>query len=259
MGSQYSIFPSRRQGVSGNSRPDELAPDEVEILIGLIESKTNEYDRHRRLHDFQRLCDRHAWGCLVVELELIVYGVGGVSAHLPLQSCVANAAELEVLTGQLVFASHHRISVHLRPKRVCPVCVELRRGALMDDPRHLSDDRARVVSALTFTRWWLDQSERLWHPLVCPECATGRTGWAGTGPLCRAHLRQALRRPGFGSPTIVVHLDDLRKSMMLLTSSFLHFDSVIDPESGVSACFAAIGWLHGWDLPLALSTSQFRR
>ncbi len=229
-----------------------LSALEVELLSCLLDADRSARAEGRLLRDLLRLCDRHGWARATVELELTEYGTGGgAESHLPLEAGIMSAAMLGVLSARLVFA-RRRLRRWFGTPRTCPICVELHRSEAVDSPAPHARERAALVNRLTFTRWWLDQTERVWRPVVCPVCLDGSAPRPDVTELCRRHLGERLAAARAELPDVLAAIGTLQDRLVEQTRLAVDGRSLPLPEAAAAASFLALGWLHGWALPLAL-------
>ncbi|MFC4242928.1 hypothetical protein ACFOYW_06060 [Gryllotalpicola reticulitermitis] len=252
MGLRHVVANQNNRGPLGGRPPQQLTAAEIEVVTCLIAADRALATRHRLIDDLGDLCERHGWARIIVELELMVYGQDGALSHLPLEAGMTSAAVIERLGSKLAFSSKRRARRVLLPGRPCPVCSELRSNIILCVLAPHCYERARIANEFTLTRWWLDQTERNWRAHVCPICA--KEDAAGHEQyLCRRHLAARLRQADCERRSIVGYLEGMREELVELTRTYLLCRTVADPDAAASTSFAALGWLHGWDFPLALA------
>jgi hypothetical protein len=259
MGLRHIITNHNHKGPLGTGADSRLSVAEVEVVTCLIEADHSLALHRRLLEALSHLCSRHGWARATVELELMSYGNDGASSHLPLEAGMASAAILEQLSGRLAFASWRQARRLLRPSKSCPVCEEMRGHVMLGALAPYCQERTRAVNDFTFTRWWLDQTERVWRPLVCAMCLDPQAGARGSERLCRRHLGEQVSRAAFDAHETVAYLEGLREQLLDQTRIYLVCRALPDPDAAAALSFAALGWLYGWDLPVAMAGASLRR
>lgn len=253
MGLRHVVTNRHNRGPLGGHPTQQLTAAEIEVTTCLIAADHALATRGRLIEDLGDLCDRHGWARIIVELELMVYGQDGAVSHLPLEAGMTSAAVIERLSSKLAFSSKRRARRVLVPGRPCPVCNELRSNIILCALAPHCYERARVANEFTFTRWWLDQTERGWRARVCPICG-GKDALGDEQYLCRRHLARRLRQSDCERRDVVSYLEGIREELVELTRTYLLCKTIADPDAAATTSFAALGWLHGWDFPLALAS-----
>lgn len=236
----------------------------------------------QQLRDHLGLCDRHAWGHAVVEIELWEYGPGETGGHQPFDVAVLHEDLLGQLSARLADyrpSRRHGAERVLARRGTCRICSELQ-GAPGQVMGYAAQDTAPLVTQaneMAFTRRWLATSAEVWTPRICPACLAGSDGqeqgrrveehpaadgaarlhW---GLLCRRHLLKRHELDVASAHEYAGHLSGLRDRLARHLSSMTSPGGAGTPATGPVraaeervAWIEALGWFAGWELPLALT------
>ncbi|MGN6445708.1 hypothetical protein [Amnibacterium sp.] len=232
----------------------QLSVDEVRLLWSFVHGDIMDGSTRERLRRSFGLCRRHAWGHAVVEIELWETGSGRRAGHQPFDVSVL----LEDLIQEALSAvkpEHPRRTLRAwRGDDACPICRDLSADGRLGLGYAGSDSAALTseANAMRYTRRWMRETRPLWKDLVCPQCAAParNADSEGKGGLCRRHAvglghvdESVLRGSSFG---LYVLPERLRR----LIASMTEAGPASTPEEDAS-WVVALGWLAGWDLPLA--------
>jgi hypothetical protein len=238
-----------------------LSDDEVRLLWSFVHGDIMDGDARERLRASWGLCDRHAWGHAVVEIELWEAGAGPAGGHQPFDVCVLHEDLLETAVHRLVRRSPIRA---LRGSGACPVCRDLG-GA--DTPGaaavgYAGTDTAALatqVRRLRFTTGRVRAAADVWRSAVCPVCAgvpardahdTSERGNSTPSALvCRPHL---IRGAAVDAAALADGLGALRAPLHALLDAMTQ-DGVPADDAARASWITVLGWFHGWDLPIRLT------
>lgn len=236
-------------------RDNRLTVDEVRLLWSFVHGDIMDGPTRERLRRSFGLCRRHAWGHAVVEIELWQSGAGRRGGHQPFDVTVLLEDLMDHAASVMATTHQHRLLRALRGEGECMICRDLTGGEAPGLGYAGSDSVALTdeANSMTFTTRWLQETRHCWAALVCPACAVdaGQDVQSG-GVICRRHL--------LGSDQVdssVIH--DVREALEVLPDR-LHRMSTSMTESGPASTpdedaswVVALGWLSGWDLPLAVA------
>lgn len=254
------------QGPSALLLHEGLKPDEVRELWSFVHGDIMMGGLRRQLRDHLGLCDRHAWGHAVVEIELWEYGPGKTGGHQPFDVAVLHEDLLGQVAAQL---TAYRPSRRHGPERLlarrgtCRICSELK-GAPGKVIGYAAQDNAPLVAEanrMAYTRRWLVGSADVWSSRACPACRAGGGSPApnaqvpdrsGGGVLCRRHLLERHDLDTVAAHAQARHLSGLQGRLARHLTSMTSSGPPCTPDDRV-AWVEALGWFAGWELPLALT------
>lgn len=242
----------------------ELEQDEVEELWSFVHGDIMMGGLRQQLRSHLGLCDRHAWGHAVVEIELWEFGPGKSGGHQPFDVAVLHEDLLGRVSQSL---ATYRPSRRHPPEDVlgrhgtCRICAEIA-GDTANVIGYAAQDAAPLVleaNRMTHTHAWVTSSTHLWLPRVCPAClppgSSPEAPDAGASSLCRWHLLGRHDLDAATSQTYASHLTQLRDRLTRHLTSMTDSGSASTPEDRV-AWIEALGWFAGWSLPLTLRATR---
>lgn len=217
-----------------------LSDGEIHYLYWYMQGSIMDPDIRRRLRRAWGFCGRHAWGALAVETAFRPDFLHGPA--LLYRDLMGRAREAFRVTGPWQAA---RLARRLRPTGPCLMCemglYRASRGAapeaLLAQGRDLTPLRAFAAARRRF--WW---------PTVCGRCRGD-----GSGPRCRAHLREEALAGRVAEPGPHRALvENIAGHLETYSRSFRWESRGIDTQADQAALLSAVGWCSGWQpwLPL---------
>ncbi|TFC03348.1 hypothetical protein [Cryobacterium sp. MDB2-33-2] len=235
--------------------PDHnLSVEEVKLLWSFLHGDIMIGGIRQRLREHWGLCPRHSWAHAVVEIELWQAGAGQRAGHQPFEIGILYEDLLDTMIRKLTDSRpRSRMSV-LTPRGICPICRDLRGPTIpgIGGGGYAGSDSAALTieaNQMIHMRLWAAGTRTLWH--VCPSCAG--TPNDVNGVLCRPHILQRGSLTNEDARTLVDKLSDTRDLLVPLVESMTQSGR---PSTGTAdaSWIQALGWFHGWNLPLALAS-----
>jgi hypothetical protein len=204
------------------------------------------------LRDSWGLCDRHSWGEAIVEIELS-RDDDGQHDRSPFALATLYEDLLTFMTYRLTVGRSRLRGLALRGTEECLICAEL----LVSEPPERPDGNVLAeLHAMHQSGRRVRRSARLWQDKVCPECAEEAKLARTAAERCRPHLVAAGRTDAETAAELVDQLRNTRYRLRELLNS-RSTEVPVTPE-GDSSWIEALGWFHGWGLPLALNARPVR-
>ncbi|MBI5571246.1 MAG: hypothetical protein HY914_14985 [Desulfomonile tiedjei] len=222
------------------SDPFELSPGEIHFLWWFIQGSIMNPSTRERLRKGWGLCERHAWGWMIVEAAFRSgYMHGPAVLYEDVMGLALAAFEMH---GPM---QGGRLRRRLRQKRPCLMCEEgygphskgFVKQKIVEQGRDLTEFRSLARNTFPF-----------WRKAVCGKCAGD-----GAAARCRRHL---IEDESLGL------IRDLSRSLELLTYIVRHLvryarsfqfefqgTQTLEDEA---ALLCAVGWCSGWSLFLSL-------
>lgn len=239
-----------------------MTPGEVRELWAFVHGDIMVSGIREILRRSLGLCPRHTWAYAIVEIELWEHGAGARGGHQPFDVTILYK-DLAVELAEKLVAHHAPWHADLRdiitPTQGCRICHDLRgtdqsRTAVgyagMNIPA-----LTEVANRLNWTTAWIQETEPLWRPLVCPMCTRGRGADATVEDrelLCRTHLTGGPLRRG-EAERVADRLRALAEDMAAIVQSMTRDGPIATPEQN-AAWITALGWFAQWEAPLDIAS-----
>ena len=234
-----------------------LMVDEVRLLWSFVHGDIMDGQARQALRASWGLCDRHAWAHAIVEIELWQYGPGRRGGHQPFDVAVLNEDLLDTAVTRLRRSHRRGRERILRGTGNCPICRDLMGPTTGSAPLSYagsnSQDLAAEANRIEHFAYWITETEASWRGSVCPGCVRDMGGVnLAAGVTCRRHLLHDGQVPDGEIDAAVAHLSGLRVNLALLIESMTDRGRRSTPAAD-SSWVEALGWFHGWEVPLTLS------
>lgn len=246
----------RYQRPLGAAEENALDREEVRILWDFVHGDIMDSRIRARLNAHRGMCTRHAWGYVLVEIELWQSGAGKRAGHQPFDVSILYADLLATMTGLLRRKHRRGWPKVLQGQGSCVICDDLRgplpSGSIVTHAGFNSEVLAQEANRMDHLRDWLKQTRGHWVPEVCPECSREVTGVSRAGGTrCRIHLITMAELDEPLMHATVARLTVLRDRLLALTDSMTQEGLESTPDVDAS-WILAMAWFHGWSFPLAL-------
>jgi len=225
---------------SAQEEPFKLSPGEIAFLWWFIQGSIMNPFTRDRLRQAWGLCERHAWGWMVVEAAFrSSYMHGPAVLYEDLMGLASAAFEVE---GP---ARSRRLRRRLWQKGPCLMCEE---GYDADSAGFVNEDRVRqgrdLVNLVKFAR----TTQQYWWKAVCGKCA-------GTSSKvrCRRHLVEEERSGTIAD--IDFHqamVASITQQIVKCARSFQFEFRDSQTTEDMAAIVSAVGWCSGWSVLLSI-------
>lgn len=244
----------------GTAEENALDREEVRILWDFVHGDIMDNRIRARLNAHRGMCTRHAWGYVLVEIELWQSGAGKRGGHQPFDMSILYADLLANMTALLARKHGRRAQKALRGEGSCVICDDLRgpqpTGIIVTHAGFDSGLLAREANRMVYLRDWLKQTRGHWAQQVCPDCSRELTGVSrGGGTRCRIHLGTMEELDESLVHATVARLTVLRDRLLALTNSMTQ-DGVESTPDVDASWILAMAWFHGWAFPLSLEPAD---
>jgi len=218
----------------------QLSNGEIHYLYWFIQGSIMAPDMRHRLRRAWGLCERHAWGYILVEAAFYCGYMHG--AALLYEDLLTPALSAFHLQGSL---RNWRLARNLRNKGPCPMC-EMGFGPEskgMARPELIERGRD-VTELLTLAR----KTEIYWEKAICGRCARN-----GSAQRCRRHLIGDVSMGLIDAlSTHKTLIEYIYHHISLYHRSFrLEFQGSRTDED-MAALISAVGWCSGWKIFLSI-------
>ena len=239
-GTPEMTMPAPIQAVTSMSGLFELSPGEIHFLWWFIQGSIMSPSTRDRLRKAWGLCERHAWGWMIVEAAFRSgYMHGPAVLYEDVMGLALAAFDMQ---GPMQAG---RLKRRLRQKRPCLMCEEgfgphskgIVKQTIVEQGRDLTEFRALARNTLPF-----------WRKAVCGKCAGD-----GSPARCRKHL---IEDESLG---LIGDLSSARELLTYIAHHLTRYARSFQFEfqgtqtmEDEAALLSAVGWCSGWTLFLSL-------
>jgi hypothetical protein len=217
-----------------------LSPGEIHFLWWFIQGSIMNPSTRERLRKAWGLCDRHAWGWMVVEAAFRSGYMHGPAVLY--EDLMGLAMVVFEMRGPI---QRERLRRSLRLKRPCLMCEEGYGSRTKGFVRKKIVQQGRNLSELQLLA---RRTQQYWLKAVCGRCA----GTVST-QRCRTHLIEDISR---GLTEVSEHralVLYLSRHLFTYARSFQFEFHGTHTEEDEAALISAVGWCSGWASLLSIT------
>jgi len=213
----------------------QLSPGEIHFLWWFIQGSIMNPSTRTRLRRSWGLCQRHAWGWMIVEAAFRNAYMHGPAVLY--EDLMVSAARVFEVRGP---SQLRRVARRLREKKPCLMCEEGYNSASKGFVKAHIVEQGRDLTQL---RLLAARTEPFWRNRVCGRCANT------SSPLrCRTHLIEGIS--GGRSSGIEFYreaLSDIVERLRRYARSFQFEFQGTRTESDEAALIEGVAWCCGWE------------
>ncbi|MCA1959312.1 MAG: hypothetical protein LDL33_00850 [Desulfomonile sp.] len=218
----------------------ELSPGEIHFLWWFIQGSIMNPSTRERLRKAWGMCERHAWGWMIVEAAFRSGFMHGPAVLY--QDVVGLAVEAFEMQGP---AQLGRLRRRLRAKGPCLMCEEgygseskgFVKPNIVVQGRDLSEFRSFALRTLPY-----------WRNDICGKCSG-----SGSAVRCREHLvEDESARFGEDLSNHRALISDIHRRLTRYARSFQFEFRGTNTLEDTAALISAVGWCSGWTLFLSI-------
>ena len=211
----------------------QLSGGEIHFLWWFIQGSIMVPFTRQRLRKAWGLCERHAWGFILVEAA---FRHGYMHGPAILYEDLLEPAILAL--GQRGLLKQWLLWLHLREKGPCLMC-EMNLGP--ETKGAATPDRIVRGRDTTELRRFAQRTHKYWEIALCGRCLGN-----GAVQRCRRHLMEDASRGGALSLSAhFLFLKDIFEHLVLYSRSFRWEYQGTETEEDEAALISAVGWCSG--------------
>jgi len=217
-----------------------LSNGEIHFLWWFIQGSIMSPNTREQLWKGWGMCERHAWGFLLVEAS---FREGYMHGPSVLYEDLMNRAEVAFLARGPMQV--RRIMRHIRAKGPCLMC-DMKYGP--ESKGAAGEDRVQKGRNLSELQSLASKTAPYWRNALCGRCAGN-----DSPQRCRRHLIEDIAKGRAHDVSAHASLvSSVATHIKVYAKSFCHGYHGIETDEDVAALISAVGWCSGWKTLLSI-------